>query len=103
MTLKSLTVGASSGTQMLMVGSSGSANAILTTTAGISNGAHGVLTMVNGDSAGNNVTLVGPIVNAGLFATELVHGGSADARRQLHEHGDPLDLHAHVLEGRQTR
>ncbi len=75
-TLKSLTVGAASGTQTLIVGSSASANAVLTTTAGISNGAHGVLTMANGDSAGNSVTLVGPIVNAGLFATELEHGGT---------------------------
>ncbi len=75
-TLKSLTLGAASGSQVLMVGSSASANAVLSTTAGISNEAHGVLTMVNGDSAANNVTLVGAIVNAGLFATELVHGGS---------------------------
>jgi fibronectin-binding autotransporter adhesin len=74
--LKALTVGGTSGTQTLAVGSSVSLNAILTTTAGISNGAQGAITLTNGDAASNSVTLVGPISNAGTITTEVAHGGA---------------------------
>ena len=75
-TVASLTVGGTSGTQTLAVGSSTSLNAVLTTSAGTSIGAQGALTMTNGDSASNNVTLVGPVTNAGTIVTEPAHGGS---------------------------
>src|ERR1700682_6371292 len=73
--VKSLTVGGTSGNQTLVVGSSSSVHAILATTAGITNGSHGAITMTNGDTAGNNVTLTGPITNAGTITTEVAHGG----------------------------
>jgi hypothetical protein len=73
--VKALTVGGTSGTQTLAVGSSVSLNAILTTTAGITNGAHGSITLTNGDSAATSVTLVGPITNSGTITTEPAHGG----------------------------
>jgi hypothetical protein len=75
-TLKALTVGGTSGTQTVAVGSSVSLNAILTTTAGITNGAQGVITLTNGDSASNSVTVVGPIANAGTISSEVAHGGT---------------------------
>jgi hypothetical protein len=74
--VKALTVGGTSGTQTLVVGSSSSVNAILATTAGITTGSHGAITMTNGDTSGNSVTLTGPIANAGTITTEPAHGGS---------------------------
>jgi hypothetical protein len=74
--LGSLTVGGSSGTQTLAVGSSCSLNAILTTTAGISNGAQGAIVLTNGEGCGDNVTVNGPITNAGTLTSEPASGGS---------------------------
>jgi hypothetical protein len=75
-TVKALTVGGTSGTQTLAVGSSCSANAVLTTTAGLAIGLQGVVTLTNGDGCGDGVTLAGPITNAGRLASEPEHGGS---------------------------
>ena len=75
-TVKSLTIGAASGTQTLQVGSTCSLNAVLTTTAGITVGGQGALTLTNGDGCGDSVTLAGPISNAGMIITEPLHGGS---------------------------
>ncbi len=72
----SLTVGAGSGTQTLVVGSSCSLNAVLTTTAGLEVGANGALTLTNGDGCGDGVTLSGPVTNAGKIAIEAEHGGA---------------------------
>jgi hypothetical protein len=74
--LKSLTVGAPSGTQTLQVASTNSANTSLGTSAGISNGAHGVITLTNAETSGNSVTLSGTIANAGTIDVEKAIGGS---------------------------
>ena len=75
-TLKALTIGGSSGSQTLIVASTCSLNAVLSTTSGLSNGAQGAVTMTNGDACANNVTLSGPITNAGTITTEAAHGGA---------------------------
>lgn len=72
----SLTIGAASGTQTLSIGSTCSVNAALTTTAGIVNGAQGAIELTNGDGCANNVTVTGPITNAGALLSEPAHGGS---------------------------
>jgi hypothetical protein len=81
--VKALTVGGSAGKQTLVVGSSCSVNAILATTAGISNGARGAITLTNGDSCGNGVTLSGPITSAGTITAEPAHGGSRTLQGNL--------------------
>ncbi len=75
-TVKSLTVGGSSGTQTLDVGSSSTLNAVLTTTSGIGVTTAGVIAITNGDGSGNNVTVVSPITNAGTIASEPANGGT---------------------------
>jgi hypothetical protein len=75
-TVHSLTLGGTSGTQTLAVGSSCALSATLTTSAGISNGAHGAITLTNGESCGTNVTVVGPITSAGSVTSEPANGGS---------------------------
>jgi hypothetical protein len=75
-TVKSLTVGGSLGTQTLAVGSSGSLNAVLSTTAGLSVASTGVVTLTNGEGAATNVTVVSSISNAGTIASEQASGGS---------------------------
>jgi fibronectin-binding autotransporter adhesin len=81
--LGSLTVGGESGTQTLAVGSSCSVNAILATTTGITNGAHGAITLTNGDGCGDSVTLSGPISSAGTITSEPAHGGSRTIQGSL--------------------
>ena len=81
-TVHSLTIGAS-GTQTLIVGSSCSVNAILTTVTGIVNGANGALVLTNGDSCGNGVTLSGPISNVGALTTEPATGGARQIQGNL--------------------
>ncbi len=81
--LAALTVGGTSGTQTLVVGSSCSLNAILATTAGISNGAQGAITLTNGDGCGDSVTLTGPITNAGTITTEPANGGSRNLQGSI--------------------
>ncbi len=74
-TVKTLTVGASTGTQTLAVQSTGAANATLTTSEGLSIGTHGVVTMTNAaDHDENSVTLIGTITNAGTLASEKGNG-----------------------------
>jgi fibronectin-binding autotransporter adhesin len=75
-TLKSLTVGGAEHTQTLVVASTNSLNAILTTSAGITNGTHGAITLTNAETSGNAVTVVGPISNVGTITTEPAHGGA---------------------------
>ena len=76
-TLKSLTIGAGSGTQSLLVASTSSVNASLVTTEGLGNGAHSAITLTNSptDSDANGVTLGGPITNAGTIVIETDRGG----------------------------
>jgi fibronectin-binding autotransporter adhesin len=81
--LHSLTVGGTSGTQTLAVGSSCSLNAILTTTNGIANGAQGAIALTNGDGCGDNVTVVGPITNAGTLTTEHANGGTRNLQGNI--------------------
>ncbi len=81
--LKSLTIGGTSGTQTLIVGSSSTLNAILTTTAGVANGAQGALTLTNGDSSANSVTLIGPVTSSGTLTVEQAHGGNRTLQGNL--------------------
>jgi fibronectin-binding autotransporter adhesin len=74
-TVKALTVGAASGTQTLLVESTNVAHAVLTTSAGLSNGVHGAITLTNAETAGNNVTIAGPVANAGSVTVEPGKGG----------------------------
>ncbi len=85
--VQSLTVGASSGTQTLTVGSSCSLNATLATTGGISNGTHGVITLTNGDGCGESVTVTGPISNSGKLFSEPANGGSRTLQGNLTNKG----------------
>ena len=81
--LRALTVGGTSGTQTLAVGSSCSVNAILATTGGISNGAQGAITLTNGDGCGDSVTVTGPITNAGTITSEPASGGSRNLQGNI--------------------
>jgi filamentous hemagglutinin len=81
--VQSLTIGGTSGTQTLAVGSSCSVNAILATTAGISNGAQGAIALTNGDGCGDSVTVTGPISNAGTLTSEPAHGGARTLQGNL--------------------
>jgi hypothetical protein len=86
--VRSLTVGGGVGTQTLMVGvCSGEDVGTLTTTAGLSVGAHGAVVLDgvppgSGEACGapGGLTLAGPISNAGALTVEPV---SNDAARQL--------------------
>ncbi len=82
-TVKALAVGGASGTQTLVVASTNGTNAVLTTSAGITNGAHGAITLTNAETNGNNVTIVGPITNAGTMKTEPAHGGQRNLQGNL--------------------
>ena len=82
-TVKSLTLGGSANTQTLVVASTNPANAVFTTTAGISNGAHGAITLTNAETAANNVTVVGPVSNAGTISSEAAHGGQRNLQGAL--------------------
>jgi filamentous hemagglutinin len=78
--LKTLTVGATSGTQTLAVESTGGANAVLTTSEGLAIGTHGAVTMTNNaaDKDENGVTLIGPITNAGTLSSEKGNGSGGN-------------------------
>ena len=82
-TVKSLTIGASEHTQMLEVASSNSVNADLTTSSGIANGAHGAIVLTNSETSGNNVTIAGPITNAGTITSEPARGGARNLQGAL--------------------
>jgi hypothetical protein len=75
LTVKALTIGGSSGTQTLSLGSTCGVNLVLTVTAGVGVGVNGALVLTNGDGCGNNATLIGSVNNAGTLTTEVVHGG----------------------------
>ena len=81
--VKALTLGATSGTQTLAVASTNAAHAVLTTSAGITNGAHGSITLTNSETNGNNVTIVGPVSNAGTITSELAKGGTRSLQGNL--------------------
>jgi hypothetical protein len=81
--VRSLTIGGTSGTQTLTVASSCSLNEVLTTTAGITDGSDGAITLTNSENCGNSVTLVGPISNAGTITTEPADGGSRSLQGEL--------------------
>ncbi len=67
--VKSLTLGGSSGTQTLAVESNCSGAASLGSTEGIGVGAKGAVTLTNGGLCANTVTLGGPVANAGTITT----------------------------------
>jgi hypothetical protein len=75
--VKSLTIGGSSGTQTLAVESSSSANASLGSTAGLAIGTQGAVTLTNGGLCANGVTLGGSVTNAGTITVEPGTGGGA--------------------------
>ncbi len=82
--VKSLTVGGASGTQTLVVASTNGLSAVLMASGGLTTTAHtGALVLTNAESAGNNVTIVGPIANAGELVTEPAHGGQRNLKGRL--------------------
>jgi len=72
--VKSLTIGGSAGTQTLVVAATCGADAKLTTTTGLLIEANGALTMTK-SVCNNSVRLVGPIANAGTLSSEGGEGG----------------------------
>jgi hypothetical protein len=74
--VKSLTIGGTSGTQTLVVGSSCLLNATLSATEGISVGALGAITLTDGELCGGAVTLAGAVANAGTISAEPGSGGA---------------------------
>ena len=76
-TVKSLTVGGSSGTQTLVVSGSNSLNATLSASSGINVTSAGAVKLTNVESEANSVTVVAPITNAGTITTEAGVGGSS--------------------------
>lgn len=81
--VKSLTIGGTSGTQTLLVGSSCSLGAVLATTGGITSGARGAITLTNGESCATSVTVTGPISNAGTLSTLAPIGGARTLQGNL--------------------
>jgi fibronectin-binding autotransporter adhesin len=85
--VKSLTVGGTSGGQTLVVGSSCSANAVLTAGAGgITIGALGAITLTNGEGCGTEATLAvttGTLTNSGTIAIEKAVGGARTIEANL--------------------
>ena len=75
-TVKSLTVGAATGTQTLVVSGSNSLNATVTAASGIVLNATGAVKLTNVENEGNSVTVVAPVTNAGTITTETGVGGS---------------------------
>ncbi len=73
--VKALTLGGAANTQTLIVASTNGANAVLTTSAGITNTAHGAIVLTNAETNGNSVTVLGPVSNAGTLTVEQAHGG----------------------------
>jgi hypothetical protein len=81
--VKSLTIGGTSGTQTLAVGSSCSVNAVLSTTGGTSIGPLGAMTLTDGELCASAATLTGPVVNAGTIRTEAGSGGARSLQGNL--------------------
>ncbi len=74
--VQSLKIGGEEGTQTLVVASTCSQEAQLVSSAGISNGAKGAITMTNAGLCANNVTLAGAVSNAGALDVEEAQGGA---------------------------
>jgi hypothetical protein len=77
--VKSLTLGGSSGTQTLVEESSSSGAATLSTSEGLGIGAHGALTLTNTGVSANTDVLSGPVTNAGTIS--ILAGGAGGERR----------------------
>jgi hypothetical protein len=77
--VKSLTLGGSSGTQTLVEESSSSGAATLSTSEGLGIGAHGALTLTNAGVSANTDVLSGPVTNAGTIS--ILAGGAGGERR----------------------
>jgi hypothetical protein len=78
-TVKSLTIGGSSGTQTLAVGNVSNANSALDATSAAGVNAHGAITLTDGSGQnGESVTLEsgGTITNAGTITAEQASGGA---------------------------
>jgi PKD domain/IPT/TIG domain len=75
--VKSLTIGGSSGTQTLAVESNCSGTASLGSTLGIGVGARGAVTLTNGGLCANGVTLGGQVNNAGTITSAPGTSGGA--------------------------
>jgi hypothetical protein len=75
--VKSLTIGGSSGTQTLSVESSCAGSASLGSSSGLTVGVKGAVTLTNSGLCTNGVTLGGPLVNSGTITTEAGTGGGA--------------------------
>ena len=75
--VKSLSIGGSSGTQTLVVESNCSGAASLGSSEGIAVGAQGAVTLSNGGLCANTVTLGGPVTNAGTITTAAGTNGGA--------------------------
>ncbi|HXA53358.1 MAG TPA: S53 family peptidase [Solirubrobacteraceae bacterium] len=74
--VQSLEVGAAGGSQTLVVASTCSQDAELAAGAGISIGSTATLTMTNGDSCANSVTLAGAVSDSGVLDVEAAQGGA---------------------------
>jgi filamentous hemagglutinin len=85
-TVKALTIGGSSGSQTLSVGSTCSFNAVLTTS-GLTIGAQGALSLTNADGCANNVTLSGPVTNSGTITAVKAIGGQRNLQGNLTNKG----------------
>ncbi|HUB36605.1 MAG TPA: hypothetical protein VL972_07250, partial [Solirubrobacteraceae bacterium] len=86
--IKSLTLGGSSGTQTLAVDSTCSnSGETLTTTAGLNVEAHGALTLGNADSCAYNVYLKSAVTNLGSITAEKANGGQRQFQGNLTNEG----------------
>jgi subtilase family serine protease len=85
--VRSLTIGATSGTQTLAIASTCSENAVLATAKGITDRAQGALTLTNGDECASNVTVSGPVSDAGALYVEAAHGGARSIAGNLTNSG----------------
>lgn len=81
--VKSLKVGGSEGSQTLELASSCSQSAELATSAGVGIGGKATITMTNGGGCANNVTLTGPVSDAGLLDVESAQGGARSIKGNL--------------------
>jgi hypothetical protein len=85
--VRSLTVGAGSGTQTLAVAGTCTQNAVLSSALGVTNGRHGAIELTNDDSCASDVTVKGPLANQGLLAAEEAGGGTRTVEGDLTNNG----------------
>jgi hypothetical protein len=86
-TVKSLTLGATSGKQTLIVGASFSLDAVFTTSAGASVAANGILELTNTETGNNTVHLVGQITNSGTIISDPTNGAERELNGSLTNKG----------------